>query len=303
MANVFGQADVLQPPAQGAPGLLGDVQQPDWVSRLGLLGAGLQDGSGTFGGNTDPLYRQQADTGNDFRNVPGGGAANFVSPLSQSGPAIGSYNGPVQQVAVPGDRPKAESFWDRLGHFASELAGITPAHAQAGAPLPYSLRAVPSPAFEPGNLPGMDLEGKERVTNLKEALGNMKDQTEIGQDLSEIGARGRQSNVTADFYGSQRAYDPPLIQNNYQEIVGPGGISATGKGNTWKTPFGTYYVDRNGDTYPDIEIRYDGSGKAQVNYGDGRGFIPYNPKGYLPAPPAPLSPAYPKPAYPPPPTK
>jgi hypothetical protein len=59
MANVFWQDDVWPPPGQGAPGLLGDVQQPDWASHFGLLGVGSQDGSGTFSGNTDQLYQQQ----------------------------------------------------------------------------------------------------------------------------------------------------------------------------------------------------------------------------------------------------
>jgi hypothetical protein len=200
------------------------------------------------------------------------------------------------EVSALAPIPASTSLADRLAQEQSELFpyendlnvndkydGIQ--FAQAGGPLAYPLRQVPIPTFEPDNIPGMNLQGKERIDNLKEGLDNMKENTETGEALREIGSRAGQVQVQSDFdIDLHSQYNTPIVQFRQSYYVGSDSLPPVGKGNTWLTPDGKYYVDRNGDTHPDIEIRYSNTGKASVNYGDGRGFIPFNRKTYVPPP-------------------
>jgi hypothetical protein len=93
MANVFGRDDVWPPPGQGAAGLLGDVQQPGWPSRLnlpgagGLLGVGLQDADG----NLAPA-NQSAQ-----QRVLGGA---LLPQVAQAAPAAAANNTPALPAGV-----------------------------------------------------------------------------------------------------------------------------------------------------------------------------------------------------------
>src|SRR5271155_6115073 len=72
-----------------------------------------------------------------------------------------------------------------------------------------------------------------------------------------------------------------------------GDLSLTGwPGKTWQMgDSGEYFIDRNGDGNPDIEVQFgpDSNGNIVelVNYGDGAGFVPYRASTYLPPPPRP----------------
>ena len=71
-------------------------------------------------------------------------------------------------------------------------------------------------------------------------------------------------------------------------IANPGSLTPVGRGDTYKSSEGNYYVDRNGDGASDLIMRYR-NGERYVDYGDGNGFQPYDPRRELPAPPVPIS--------------
>ena len=238
-----------------------DASRPDLNDRSGGILDGWQplgwslEGSGP-GFLLDPETIAQIDFGDKDASPPMQAPVSIAGKLTQEG----SY------------RFLPENSLNMNEHDGYRIA-------QAGGPLPYPLRQAPIPRFEPYNMPGMNRVGKERATNLKEALENMKDSTEIGEDLREIGSRAGQVNVQSNFDADLHSqYNMPIVQFRQSYVVSGDSIAPVGKGNTWRTPDGKYYVDRNGDTHPDIEIKYDKTGKAYVNYGDGRGSILFDRK-------------------------
>jgi hypothetical protein len=102
----------------------------------------------------------------------------------------------------------------------------------------------------------------------------------IKQMVKDTAAGVYQGRIVEDFNRDRDSHDTPMpIAKDRAYWVGPGGISPMGRTQSYETSYGRTYVDRNGDRKPDLEIQIDPKTRGQlVNYGDGAGFRPFNPK-------------------------
>jgi hypothetical protein len=147
--------------------------------------------------------------------------------------------------------------------------------AQAGGPLPFYMRAMPVP--RPGQLPRIDRERMEidgTFDTHAEAPGK------IQQMVKDAAAGVYQGRIVEDFNRDWAEHNTPIpIPKDRTYWIGPDGISPIGRSPSYETHYGRTYVDRNGDRKPDLEIEIDPKTYRQmVNYGDGAGFQPYDPK-------------------------
>ena len=147
--------------------------------------------------------------------------------------------------------------------------------AQAGGPLPFYMRAVPVP--RPAQLPRIDRERMEidgTFDTHAEAPGAIR------QKVMDAATGVYQGRIVEDFNRDWANHDTPIpIPKDRTYWIGPDGISPIGRTQSYETKYGRTYVHRNGDRKPDLEIEIDPkTGEQLVNYGDGAGFQPYNPK-------------------------
>jgi hypothetical protein len=147
--------------------------------------------------------------------------------------------------------------------------------AQAGGPLPYYMRLMPGP--RPGQLPVLDrarMEIDGGFDTHAEAPGAIK------QMVRDTAAGVYQGRIVEDFNRDWFSGNTPLpIPKDRTYWVSPGGISPIGRTPSYETKYGRTYVDRNGDRKPDLEMQIDPKTREPlVNYGDGAGFRPYDPK-------------------------
>ena len=153
--------------------------------------------------------------------------------------------------------------------------------AQAGGPLPYYMRGMPLP--RPEQLPSIDRARMEIDGNFDthaEAPGKAQ------QMIKDAAGGVYQGRIVEDFNRDRASHDTPLqIPKDRAYWVGPGGISPIGRTPSYETSYGRTYVDRNGDSKPDLEIEIDSkTGRQLVNYGDGAGFQPYDPRRVIQPP-------------------
>ena len=102
----------------------------------------------------------------------------------------------------------------------------------------------------------------------------------IRQMVKDTAAGVYQGRIVEDFNRDWANHDTPVpIPKDRTYWVGPGGISPIGRTPSYETKYGRTYVDRNGDSKPDLELKIDPKTHRQlVNYGDGAGFQLYDPK-------------------------
>jgi hypothetical protein len=166
----------------------------------------------------------------------------------------------------------------------NENTGGTYQVAQAGGPLQYPLRQVPSPRFTPERIPGYNTARMEADGNVYDHLSEPED---IHGAMLDIAARGRQVQVGKDYESMKQKFTTPmLVDKNTQFFMAPNSFPVTGwRGNTYKTTSGEYYIDRNGDGHVDVKTYYDPkTNVTMIDYGDGAGLRPYDPKKVLPPP-------------------
>jgi hypothetical protein len=143
---------------------------------------------------------------------------------------------------------------------------------------------IPTPARPRPDTRGYDTHGKEALENF-DSVPQTLDQN------SNFNAASRQATINAQHEADQlRASQPPgrFEKDQGSYVTNPGSLAPVGRGETHKSSEGNYYVDRNGDGASDLIIQYR-DGKRYVDYGDGNGFQPYDPRRELPAPPVPIS--------------
>jgi hypothetical protein len=182
MANVLGLEDVWPPPGQGASGLLGGGQQPDWASRFGLPGAGgllgaeLQDGSGTFSGKTGfepipggpPSYptvatpqNRPASFGNDFLNLAVGPTVSYLNATSAPDSAArdANANAMPESAAATGDGIRSDATNSGIDY------NLIATHEGRNRPVAYTLSAPKFPHSGVTVGVGVDL-GQQSVRTL-----------------------------------------------------------------------------------------------------------------------------------------
>jgi len=201
------------------------------------------------------------------------GLGIFLHPETITQIDFGDKGDPVQAPASIADKLSQE----RAHLFPSEIDSSTNGRfqiAQAGGPLPYFMRAMPVPT--PGQLPRIDRERMEIDGNFDTHAGAPG---VIQQKVKDTAAAVYQGRIVEDFNRDWANRDTPMpIPKDRTYWIGPGGISPIGRTQSYETKYGRTYVDRNGDSKPDLEIQIDPKTHRQlVNYGDGAGFQPYDP--------------------------
>jgi hypothetical protein len=136
------------------------------------------------------------------------------------------------------------------------------------------LRRLVDVSVRAGCRPGLGSRLGARPCGVAEAPGKVK------QMVKDAAASVYQGRIVEDFNRDWASrHTPTPIPKDRTYWIGPGGISPIGRTPSYETRYGRTYVDRNGDGKPDLEIEIDPkSGEQLVNYGDGAGFQPYNPK-------------------------
>ena len=231
-------------------GILGGWQPPGWSL----------EGSGP-GFLLDPETIAQIDFGDKGASPPIQAPVSIAGKLTQEG----SYR-----------------FLPENGLNMNEHDGYR--IAQAGGPLPYPLRRQPIPRFTPERIPGYRTERMDADGNVYDHLAEPSD---IRGAMLDIAARGRQSQVGKDFELDKNAFNTPmLLDKKTQFWSAPDSFPLVGwRGDTYRTAQGKYYIDRNGDGSVDVKVYQDPkSNVTMIDYGDGAGFRPYDPKRVLPPP-------------------
>lgn len=124
----------------------------------------------------------------------------------------------------------------------------------------------------------------------KEAAEGLGDVPQTLDQNAEFRALGRQSNIQSQWDADRRRIEASQAPNSFfarqppQDYFTDGKIPApVGRGMTWKSSEGKYFVDGNGDGKPDRIYQYR-DGKAFVDYGDGNGPSVYDRRRYQPPP-------------------